>query len=338
VCLTLVLAAIFLAVLLLRIPHFITGRIIRQLGRWIGEDPYNQFQRASLPRAGHDPIARSSPDMFYLLGVFDASTEPVRVRCFVPEGDRYWSIALHAVNPGTFYVLNDRMAKPGELELIIVGPGGTHEKKGNETVVRAPAAVGIVMIRAVVNPEDPHEVAQMRELQHRSTISRYSDTVERRPKVQSGSPGAGVDTTISPPQSAAAEPSLRLHHAGFVVGSIPHGVEDFCKKLHTTWDGKITHDPDQKVRVCFLELGNSLVELVEPAAPDSPVGRFLEKGGGLHHLCYEVDDLDAQLETLAARGVVITSPPQPAAAFGGRRIAWVMTGQRLLLEFLESAR
>jgi len=131
---------------------------------------------------------------------------------------------------------------------------------------------------------------------------------------------------------------MRLHHAGFVVSSIPTGVEDFSKRLHATWDGKVTHDPRQRVKVCFLQVGDGLIELVEPAGPDSPVGRFLEKGGGLHHLCYEVDDLDKQLDIMSARGTVITSPPLPAAAFGNRRIAWVMTGQRLLLEFLEAAR
>jgi methylmalonyl-CoA/ethylmalonyl-CoA epimerase len=134
------------------------------------------------------------------------------------------------------------------------------------------------------------------------------------------------------------EPGMRLHHAGFVVGSIPAGVEDFSKRLHATWDGKVTHDANQKVKVCFLHLGDALIELVEPAASDSPVGRFLQKGGGLHHLCYEVDDLDAQLQLLSSRGAVITSPPLPAAAFANRRIGWVMTGQRLLLEFLESVR
>ena len=131
---------------------------------------------------------------------------------------------------------------------------------------------------------------------------------------------------------------MRLHHAGLVVASIPAGVEDFSKRLEISWDGIVTHDPNQKVKVCFLQVGDSLIELVEPAAPDSPVGRFLQKGGGLHHLCYEVDDLDAQLAVLSTRGTVITSPPLPAAAFANRRIAWVMTGQRLLVELLEAVR
>jgi methylmalonyl-CoA/ethylmalonyl-CoA epimerase len=65
------------------------------------------------------------------------------------------------------------------------------------------------------------------------------------------------------------------------------------------------------------------------------VGQFLIRGGGLHHLCYEVAELDAHLEKMQARGGIIVKPPLPAVAFENRRIAWVVTRQKLLLEFLE---
>ena len=82
------------------------------------------------------------------------------------------------------------------------------------------------------------------------------------------------------------------------------------------------HDPIQKVRVTFLHtprVSDAQIELVEPAAPNAPVSRFLqEKGGGLHHLSYEVPDLAAQLAEMRARGALIVRRPQPAAAFGGR--------------------
>jgi methylmalonyl-CoA/ethylmalonyl-CoA epimerase len=77
------------------------------------------------------------------------------------------------------------------------------------------------------------------------------------------------------------------------------------------------------------------IELVEPAAPDSPVVNFLRKGGGLHHLCYEVSDLEAHLSRMRERGGMVVKRPLPAVAFENRRIAWVFTRQKLLLEFLE---
>jgi methylmalonyl-CoA/ethylmalonyl-CoA epimerase len=131
---------------------------------------------------------------------------------------------------------------------------------------------------------------------------------------------------------------LKLHHVGFVVSSIQECAQSFAMGLGATWDGKIVFDPLQKVRVTFFD-GRSatdpLIELVEPAGPESPVSRFLERGGGLHHLCYEVEDLESHLEFCKSFGTIILRPPVPAVAFKGRRIAWAVTKKKLLLEFLE---
>jgi methylmalonyl-CoA/ethylmalonyl-CoA epimerase len=130
-----------------------------------------------------------------------------------------------------------------------------------------------------------------------------------------------------------------LHHAGFVVASIAATAASMAQQLGFEWDGEVIHDPLQKVRVTFLKnpmAGESQVELVEPADPKSPVTRFLEEhGGGLQHLCYEVDNLEAELKRVRGSGAVIAKRPQPAVAFGGRRIAWVLTKERLLVEYLE---
>jgi methylmalonyl-CoA/ethylmalonyl-CoA epimerase len=131
---------------------------------------------------------------------------------------------------------------------------------------------------------------------------------------------------------------LHIHHVGFVVSEIKTVIEGFVRSLDATWEGKVFQDPLQKVRVTFLRTACSSdpqIELVEPSAEDSPVRQFLQKGGGLHHLCYEVQDLDAHLGEMRTRGGIIVKPPLPAVAFGNRRIAWVFTQQKLLLEFLE---
>lgn len=132
---------------------------------------------------------------------------------------------------------------------------------------------------------------------------------------------------------------VKLHHVGFVVASIQDCADTFSASLGAAWDGKIHFDPIQKVRVTFFQSGNpgeASIELVEPGGPQSPVTRFLEKGGGLHHLCYEVKDLEAHLAFCKAMGTIIIRQPVPAVAFGGRRIAWGVTKRKLLLEFLES--
>jgi methylmalonyl-CoA/ethylmalonyl-CoA epimerase len=92
-------------------------------------------------------------------------------------------------------------------------------------------------------------------------------------------------------------PQGSFHHVGFVVASIQNSVKGFAESLEAEWDGVITHDPNQVVRVTFLRsksAADPLFELIEPAGEKSPVIPFLKKGGGLHHLCYEVPELEKQ--------------------------------------------
>lgn len=129
-----------------------------------------------------------------------------------------------------------------------------------------------------------------------------------------------------------------LHHAGFIVHDIATAMPGFVRSMGATWDGSIYEDPLQKAKVAFLVTrpGEPQIELVEPVGPDSPVSNFLrERGGGLHHLCYEVDDLERHMAEMKSRGALIAKRPKPAVAFGGRPIAWMLTAEKLLLEFLE---
>lgn len=115
----------------------------------------------------------------------------------------------------------------------------------------------------------------------------------------------------------------------------------FVHSFGGSWDGQIWEDPNQRVKVAFLSIipGQAQIELVAPAGPNSPVRRFLEQhGGGLHHVCYEVPDLAAEVVAFRARGALLARPPKPAAAFEGRLIAWVLTAEKLLIELLERPR
>ena len=142
-----------------------------------------------------------------------------------------------------------------------------------------------------------------------------------------------------PLAKCALSAHLKLHHLGFVVASIRDNGHSLAAALAGRWDENIIFDPIQGVNVSFIGREDSaepLIELVEPAGPASPVSRFLQRGGGLHHLCYETPDLEAQLSAGKALGTVVVKTPVPAIAFGGRRIAWALTRNKLLLEFLET--
>jgi methylmalonyl-CoA/ethylmalonyl-CoA epimerase len=132
-----------------------------------------------------------------------------------------------------------------------------------------------------------------------------------------------------------------LHHLGFVVASIAAVAEEFAACMSANWDGEVTHDPIQRVRVAFFypaDNRNPVFELVEPASEVSPVSNFLKKRGGLHHVCYEIDDLESGLLHARKTGLVIVATPAPAVAFEGRRIAWVCSKTRLLVELLERSK
>lgn len=96
---------------------------------------------------------------------------------------------------------------------------------------------------------------------------------------------------------------------------------------------------DQKVRVAMIPVGESRIELLEPTSEDSPISKFLEKrGGGLHHIAIQVEDIEASLEILKSRGVrLIDESPRLGAA--GCRVAFVhpSAASGVLLELVQLA-
>lgn len=100
---------------------------------------------------------------------------------------------------------------------------------------------------------------------------------------------------------------------------------------------EIEEVPTQKVRAAILTAGAVRIELLEPTAEDSPIARFIEKRGeGLHHIAFQVPDLEAKLKELEAAGVrLIDREPRPGA--GGTRIAFLhpAAGSGVLIELVE---
>ena len=83
------------------------------------------------------------------------------------------------------------------------------------------------------------------------------------------------------------------------------------------------HDvPTEKVRAAFLPIGESRLELLEPTDPTSVIAKFLGKRAGLHHVCVLVEDIEATLAELKARGVRLIDE-KPRAGAGGCRVAFV---------------
>ena len=98
---------------------------------------------------------------------------------------------------------------------------------------------------------------------------------------------------------------MKLHHIGIVVENIQKSLGELTKYL----DFESTTMPSlvgsQKVNICFLKTNNVFLELIEPAEENSPISNFIKKGGGFHHLCFEVDDIHLELQKMKKNGARI---------------------------------
>jgi methylmalonyl-CoA/ethylmalonyl-CoA epimerase len=107
----------------------------------------------------------------------------------------------------------------------------------------------------------------------------------------------------------------RLNHVGVATPSIEKSVALYRDTLGATMIGEPFDLPAQKVRVCFVDLPNSQIELLEPLGADSPVAKFLEKNplGGQHHVCFEVFDIRAAKAEMEAKGARVLGEPRIGA-------------------------
>jgi methylmalonyl-CoA/ethylmalonyl-CoA epimerase len=114
----------------------------------------------------------------------------------------------------------------------------------------------------------------------------------------------------------------KINHLGIAVESIDAALQFWRDGLGLALEA-VEIVEDQGVRVAMLPLGESHIELLEATGAETPVGKFIAKrGAGIHHLCVEVADINAQLGILKARGIrLIDETPRQGA--GGALVAFI---------------
>ena len=130
----------------------------------------------------------------------------------------------------------------------------------------------------------------------------------------------------------------RIDHIAIIVWDIEQALVFYRDTLGIT-PGEIKEVPSEQVRIAFLPMGGpggSEIELIEPTTPDSSLAKFLEKRGeGLHHVCLEVENIDAALAEMQEKGAPVLDK-QPRNAAEGRAIFLHPRGTNgVLLELLE---
>ena len=133
---------------------------------------------------------------------------------------------------------------------------------------------------------------------------------------------------------------MKLHHIGVVVSNIQNSIGELTKYMSFQSTSLPTPVGSQKVNVCLLKIGEPFLELIEPASPDSPIMEFASSGGGIHHLCFEVEDIQKELDDMVRKGATVLV--KPVKGFDERRIAFVDLNMKNtkcgLVELLETAK
>ena len=114
----------------------------------------------------------------------------------------------------------------------------------------------------------------------------------------------------------------KISHVAILVDDIEAAMKFWRDGLGLEIE-QIEELPEQEARVAFLPLGDSEIELVEPTSDNSGIARYLEKRGpGMHHVCFEVEDIRALLSHLSNNGVrLINETPRVSA--GGKMYAFI---------------
>jgi methylmalonyl-CoA/ethylmalonyl-CoA epimerase len=114
----------------------------------------------------------------------------------------------------------------------------------------------------------------------------------------------------------------KINHIGIAVKSLDDALPFYRDQLGMAFLGT-EEVAEQRVKVAMLQVGESKIELLEPTSDDSPVAKFLEKNGpGIHHLAYEVENIEAAIAKLLADGARMIDE-KPRSGAHSTRIAFV---------------
>ncbi|WP_422074884.1 methylmalonyl-CoA epimerase [Tranquillimonas rosea] len=116
----------------------------------------------------------------------------------------------------------------------------------------------------------------------------------------------------------------RLNHVAIAVPDLKAAAAQYRDTLGASV-GAPQDEPEHGVTVVFIELPNTKIELLHPLGEGSPIAGFLEKnpGGGIHHICYEVDDIHAARDRLAAEGARVLGGGEPKIGAHGKPVLFL---------------
>jgi methylmalonyl-CoA/ethylmalonyl-CoA epimerase len=130
---------------------------------------------------------------------------------------------------------------------------------------------------------------------------------------------------------------MKIDHICFAVKNLGEGIAYWENVFGYRQMTEVILNSLQKVKVTFLSKEDSvLVKLIEPLADNQSLVNFVNRGGGFHHLCFRVDDMENQLSELKEKGLLMLVPPQPGEAFNNHDIAFMLARYGLNVELIDT--
>lgn len=116
----------------------------------------------------------------------------------------------------------------------------------------------------------------------------------------------------------------KLNHVALVVPDLAAAADEWRSRLGASVSAPQAL-PEHGVTVVFIDTGNSKIELLEPLGEDSPIARFLDRNpdGGMHHLCFEVEDIIASRDHLLAEGARVLGDGEPRTGAHGKPVLFL---------------
>jgi methylmalonyl-CoA/ethylmalonyl-CoA epimerase len=116
----------------------------------------------------------------------------------------------------------------------------------------------------------------------------------------------------------------RLNHVAIAVRDIAKASDLYRNTLGARVSAAVPQ-PDHGVTTVFINLPNTKIELLEPLGADSPIAKFLDRNpdGGIHHICYEVDDIRAARDKLMAQGARVLGTGDPKIGAHGKPVLFL---------------
>jgi methylmalonyl-CoA/ethylmalonyl-CoA epimerase len=132
---------------------------------------------------------------------------------------------------------------------------------------------------------------------------------------------------------------MHIDHIAIAVRDLDAAADRFCALFGYHRATERVRNLKQQVDVMFLRKPGSLeIKLIEPSTPESPLWPAVRRGGGLHHLCFKVADVNAACAELTGAGARLLSPPQTGEAFDDQLIAFLYADSGVTVEVIDTGR